>query len=333
MKGVLTALLVIAIGMTGYIGYRKITAQNGQAPDTDTINEQRSGLPLLQEGLRRVGPAEGEEDSEEPEDVSTEAGAEEVVVDQPAENTDTQRAAPRAEDLRKAMALKEEGGADNLYQARKILTELLMASPEGSGREEIRETLDEINSTLFFSRAPSPDSERYVVKQGDSLWVIQNRVNRSLELIKLVNRMTNDNLRVNESLKIPKGDFSALVQKRRFRIIIFLNDHYIKEYPIAIGEDGLTPTGIFTIKNKHRNPSWTSPEGKFLEFGHPENPLGTRWLGFDDTDDRTGLGIHGTNDDSIIGTKGTNGCIRLYNKDVEEVFGMLRTGDRVRVVE
>jgi hypothetical protein len=44
-----------------------------------------------------------------------------------------------------------------------------------------------------------------------------------------------------------------------------------------------------------------------------------------------GFGIHGTNDPRSIGRKASHGCIRMQNRDVEELFGLVRIGDVVEL--
>ena len=45
-----------------------------------------------------------------------------------------------------------------------------------------------------------------------------------------------------------------------------------------------------------------------------------------------GYGIHGTNEPKSIGKAASHGCIRLRNKDVEELFGLVRVGDEVELL-
>ena len=49
--------------------------------------------------------------------------------------------------------------------------------------------------------------------------------------------------------------------------------------------------------------------------------------------DSRGLGIHGTADDSSIGKSLSAGCVRMHNKDVEELFALVPVGTVVEVVE
>jgi hypothetical protein len=54
--------------------------------------------------------------------------------------------------------------------------------------------------------------------------------------------------------------------------------------------------------------------------------LGTRKLELGD-----GYLIHGTNQDDSIGAAVSHGCVRMYNEDVEKLYGMVPVGTRVYV--
>jgi hypothetical protein len=57
------------------------------------------------------------------------------------------------------------------------------------------------------------------------------------------------------------------------------------------------------------------------------NPVGTRWI----ARSQKGYGIHGTNAPKSIGRAASHGCIRLRNRDMEKLFGMLHVGDVVEI--
>jgi len=42
-------------------------------------------------------------------------------------------------------------------------------------------------------------------------------------------------------------------------------------------------------------------------------------------------GIHGTNNPASIGTAASNGCIRMYNEDVNELFNLVSVGTPVTI--
>lgn len=223
------------------------------------------------------------------------------------------------------------------YEARALLTKLILAAPEGPDRETLRQMLETINKDLFFSnKTPSPDCASYTVLDGDTLSAIANSQGKDLyfsEVIMLVNGISDARrIRPRQTLKIPQGKFSAIVQKGPHRVIILLADQYIKEYPVALGTPATpTPEGQYVIDTKAVNPDWTAPDGQVYKFNDPKNILGTRWMGFKDTPEHQGLGIHGTSEPASIGTDASNGCVRMLNHDVEEIFGMLAPGDTVEV--
>ena len=80
------------------------------------------------------------------------------------------------------------------------------------------------------------------------------------------------------------------------------------------------------------NPTWFRTGKEPLPAGHPENILGTRWLGFEDTEDYEGLGIHGTTNPTDLGAESSAGCVRLRKDDVELLFDFvdLRTNVVIR---
>ncbi len=45
-----------------------------------------------------------------------------------------------------------------------------------------------------------------------------------------------------------------------------------------------------------------------------------------------GHGIHGTNQPSSIGQATSNGCVRMSNADVEQLFDLVSVGTRVTIV-
>ncbi|MGD0999767.1 MAG: L,D-transpeptidase family protein [Candidatus Brocadiia bacterium] len=245
-------------------------------------------------------------------------------------------------DLDNAKQLLQDG---KKVEARAALTKLILPAPEGPVREEMRKMLDAINKELFFSSKPSPDSITYEVQPGDTLAVIAHNQTKDsnqskdyyfTEVIMLVNGVKDARrIRPGKVLKIPQGTFSAIVQKDAHRLIILLDGNYIKEYPVALGApESPTPEGKFVLDvGKARDPDWTDSDGHLYKFGDPKNVLGTRWMPFNDTEGHHGLGIHGTTDPASVGKDVSDGCIRMLNADVEEIFGMLAPGDTVEITK
>jgi lipoprotein-anchoring transpeptidase ErfK/SrfK len=137
-------------------------------------------------------------------------------------------------------------------------------------------------------------------------------------------------------LSVLKGKFSIRVSKSRNDLIAMLDGKFFKRYRVATGKFGKTPVGVFKISDRIKEPVWWRPDGKEVPFGDPENILGTRWMAIQPADKALiakGYGIHGTWDDASIGKAASAGCIRMHNKEVEELFDLLPLGTNVTITE
>jgi lipoprotein-anchoring transpeptidase ErfK/SrfK len=100
----------------------------------------------------------------------------------------------------------------------------------------------------------------------------------------------------------------------------------IRTFPVAVGATvSPSPSGEFKIVNRIANPTYYHP-GVVIPAG-AGNPIGTRWLGLN----RKGYGIHGTNEPGSIGKAASHGCIRLRNRDMQQLFRTVSVGDTVLI--
>lgn len=110
------------------------------------------------------------------------------------------------------------------------------------------------------------------------------------------------------------------------KLAVLEEDRVLRVFDIAVGAPkSPSPTGAYQIVNSITDPTWYT-KGRIVGPGKC-NPLGTRWLGLS----RKGYGIHGTNVPSSIGRNASHGCIRMRNRDVEELFPMVAVGDQVEL--
>ena len=218
---------------------------------------------------------------------------------------------------------------DKKYEARNLYSQALFMETSEERRQMIRKHLEELNNALVFSSTPSPDFIVYKIQPGDNLTRIAKQYNTTAELLMRLNRKSSTLLRVGEPLKILRGKTSLLVDKSDFTLTLLLDGYYLKQYPIGTGKNDKTPEGKFIIDKKIKEPTWYPPDGKVYPYGTPQNILGTRWMGFQDQPGLTGYGIHGTTEPESIGTESSNGCIRMYNQDVEELYDYITPGTEV----
>ena len=118
------------------------------------------------------------------------------------------------------------------------------------------------------------------------------------------------------------------------QVTLYQGDIRVKTYPIAVGRPGWeTPTGNYRVRQKVRNPIWVHPfTGEEVAGKDPENPLGGYWLGFW-TDGKNSIGFHGTPTPLSVGKAASHGCVRMYVKDVAELFEKVPVGTVVKVVK
>jgi L,D-transpeptidase ErfK/SrfK len=62
----------------------------------------------------------------------------------------------------------------------------------------------------------------------------------------------------------------------------------------------------------------------------PDNPLGSRWIGFLN-DGEYHIGIHGTNQETLIGEAVSHGCVRMFDKDIQTLYSYIRIGTPIIV--
>jgi len=150
-----------------------------------------------------------------------------------------------------------------------------------------------------------PAMNIYVINQGDTLASIATSFGISVEsLIKLNNQIDPFNLIIGTIICLPltPTPYIIVVYTNNRKLNLYYLGQLQKSYRVAIGTPSTpTPKGEFYIFNKQVNPG---------------GPFGSRWLGLS----KPSYGIHGTNRPELIGLAVSNGCIRMHNVDVEEIF-------------
>jgi len=223
------------------------------------------------------------------------------------------------------LAMADSG---RIIQAQVRLSEALRAGVEGPKGKAVRERLAALadRSQLSGQVVPEdPYSKTYPVAGGDAVARIARRFLIPVELVVKLNQLASANvIREGQTLKVVQGPVNIEIYKSRHELQAWLDQVCLRTYPIAIGADNKTPDGTFVVKNKMQNPPY-QPQHKspsaFKAAGAPDNPLGTRWI-----DIGNHYGIHGTIDPTSIGRDVSEGCIRMHQKDVEELYDMVVAG-------
>lgn len=119
-----------------------------------------------------------------------------------------------------------------------------------------------------------------------------------------------------------------VINSRNNTLRYYINGNLTRSYSCATGKSSsATPTGKFSVYNKIVDRPYYKTK---IPGGDPRNPLGRRWMGLDCYGTQgTTYGIHGTNDESSIGTNASHGCVRMHNADVESLYEIVPKGTTV----
>ena len=166
-------------------------------------------------------------------------------------------------------------------------------------------------------QAVCPMLNSYVIRKGETFGSIATALNVPLQsLLNLNPGVDPNNLNIGQVICVPISSilFSITINTMAKILTLYRNGRFFKAYPIATGKPTTpTPMGTFTIVNKQINPG---------------GPFGSRWMGLS----KPHYGIHGTNNPPSIGTSASNGCIRMYANDVEDLFNYASVGTLVRIL-
>jgi lipoprotein-anchoring transpeptidase ErfK/SrfK len=126
------------------------------------------------------------------------------------------------------------------------------------------------------------------------------------------------------------GDPYLIVNKQSNQLAYIDHGEIQGIYDVSTGVTSeLTPEGEFIIVVKAVNPYYRK---KNINGGSKDNPLGTRWMGFNagGTDGRI-YGVHGNNNPASVGHYVTQGCVRMKNEEVETLFNQIPVGTKIKI--
>lgn len=111
-----------------------------------------------------------------------------------------------------------------------------------------------------------------------------------------------------------------VIDKSEFKLYWVKDNRLVKIYPVAIGRPGMeTPVATWKILAKyHTDPGGVYGPRKMRLF----RKVGSSFV-------FTAYNLHGTNQPWVIPSKASHGCIRMYNRDVLELYPQVPMGTMV----
>lgn len=138
-----------------------------------------------------------------------------------------------------------------------------------------------------------------------------------------------------------------LILPRSYYLYFVTEPRKAVRYGVGVGKAGLEFTGTATIDVKKKWPTWRptdemierSPRtyakfanNKYVQPGGQDNPLGARALYLFQNGVDTYFRIHGTIAPETIGQSVSNGCIRMLNEHVTDLYERVPIGTVVTVL-
>ncbi len=136
---------------------------------------------------------------------------------------------------------------------------------------------------------------------------------------------------------------TIIVEPSRYELLLIQGGGKALTYPVGVGKAGHSFSGRATVGRTEEWPKWTptanmiaaDPDGKGRLAGGVQggaaNPLGARALYLFQGGRDTLYRIHGTNDPSSIGKSVSSGCIRMFDRDVIDLYERVPIGAPVIV--
>ena len=131
------------------------------------------------------------------------------------------------------------------------------------------------------------------------------------------------------------GDY-IVISKETFTLTLYSANKEVKcTFPVAVGKnygnkqrvgDYRTPEGEFHISQIQSAKTWGHDFGDGKGF---INNCYGNWFFRLHTPPHKGIGIHGTHAPESIGTRATEGCIRLHNDDLDALYKLIEVGMKV----
>ena len=183
--------------------------------------------------------------------------------------------------------------------------------------KELTRLLDQMAATVIYSRQHLIEPA-YKVQSGDSLERIANQYSIPTQVLAKINGIRDpQTLTAGRELKVIRGPFDAQVDLTRLEMTLMLQGRYAGRFPISIGNENPNLDKTFIVRDKQ-----TSADG--LSDTAASRSPGKYWIDLGGQ-----VSIQNANDVRAGDRGGAGVVIRLGDRDMEDIYGILSVGSRV----
>ena len=131
---------------------------------------------------------------------------------------------------------------------------------------------------------------------------------------------------------------TIVIKTSQRRLYYVISEGKAIRYPVGVGRRGMRWSGTAYIDGKYIKPGWSAPESIRKDYrrlpavipgGSPHNPMGAAAMTLSGGGE---YAIHGTNNPGSVGGFVSHGCIRMYNRDILDLYKRVSFGTRVVVL-
>ncbi len=177
-----------------------------------------------------------------------------------------------APEFEAAAKLRQEG---KLNEARQAFTAFLQKYPNSRRGEDAKDMLGDTNMDILLSKYPSPEKQEYIVKSGDVLARVANKMKTTPELIMRTNNLSGTMLRIGDKLLISHPEFSLFLQRKGQTVVLLDKGQFFKRYKVKTLKLGPKQAPRITTKVAEVL-AWR--DGKRVGFGTKEYIGSIRWI-------------------------------------------------------
>ena len=201
---------------------------------------------------------------------------------------------------------------------------------------QITELLDKLAGTVIYSRQ-SYLEPAYTTQAGDTIGQIAQRYEVPWQLLAKINGLMPPTAAIDDvavrdrplspgiQLKVVRGPFDAVVRLDRQELTLMVHNRYAARFPVSVGGDAPKLEGEYLVGEKTPDAVGQATTGVSIGLNDPQNPQGGPRIALAESAGRSPA------DSPPAGRNSTGPTLRVSDRDMQDLYGILSVGSRVTI--
>ncbi len=222
------------------------------------------------------------------------------------------------------MKVKESG---SLVEARNAFEGFVAQNSDSPRIDEARDELGAINMELFYSDAPDPGKEQYVIQKGDTISAIEKKTKVPGELIMRLNKIDDPTkLRIGEVLNVSRPEFALQVHRKTQTVVMLFNNgkvfQAIQGRAVERTAASKNPDADISAKVTEKS-AWK--DNQRVSFGAKDYNESGHWI----TMNAAGYTLYSEGVDGV--PKPVGGGLGMKAEDIQELSTLINKGTPITI--